>query len=132
MQYQQGHRAVKHFAGSGTDVECLFQESAAAAHHTKQVGLIIFYEAIDAFIDVLFVEFIVEEYEHNHVMRDMFTICDGNVLTTPMLTVDEVIKSYSMTIPADWVVGNCHVVAFVNLGGASKEVLQAHEVKLSE
>ena len=74
----------------------------------------------------------VEEYEHNHVMRDMFTSYDGNALTTPMLTGDEVIKSYSMTIPADWVVGNCHVVAFVNLGGASKEVLQAHEVKLSE
>ncbi len=72
------------------------------------------------------------DYVHLHVLRGMMTNYDGNPLTEPLVDGAEISRSYTLTLPDGWVADNCHVVAFVHLGGGSKEVLQAHEVGITE
>ena len=39
-------------------------------------------------------------------------------------------KEYNFTVPEEWKPENCYIIAFVHLGGDSKEVLQAVEVHM--
>jgi len=72
------------------------------------------------------------EYKHKHVLREMMTAYDGNQIGEPVVAGDEIVRNYSITLPEDYIASKCSVVAFVNLGGDTKEVLQAHEVKIEE
>ncbi|MCB0628133.1 MAG: Omp28 family outer membrane lipoprotein [Saprospiraceae bacterium] len=68
----------------------------------------------------------VGNYNHRHVFREMLTDFRGQRLTEPLLPGEKISKSFQMNIPKGWVVENCTVVAFVNLNGEKKEILQAH------
>ncbi len=74
----------------------------------------------------------VPDYTHRHVLRDMLTSYSGNPITEPLVQGAEITKSFSFTMPADWKEENCEIVAIVSLAGASKEVLQAHQVHVVE
>lgn len=76
---------------------------------------------------------VVLDYTHKHVLRDMFTPFDGLVLTEKLTTGNPVSRSFSFTLPANWVAANCHVVAFVHHGGTpDKEVLQVEEIAITD
>ncbi|MCP3933165.1 MAG: Omp28 family outer membrane lipoprotein [Bacteroidetes bacterium] len=70
------------------------------------------------------------DYKHKHVLRTMLTNYDGNPLTEDLTVDAQVCKKYIATLIDSWVPENCHVIAFVNLGGETKDVLQAVEVKV--
>lgn len=76
---------------------------------------------------------IVVDYSHKHVLRDMLTPFDGLVLTENLSAGSPVERSFSFTLPANWVAGNCKIVAFVHHGGnPDKEVLQVAEKGISD
>lgn len=70
----------------------------------------------------------VPDYTHRHVLRDMLTPFSGDPITEPLGQGAQITKSFSFTMPAEWKEENCEIVAIVSLAGASKEVLQAHQV----
>ncbi len=72
------------------------------------------------------------DYSHMHVLRDMLTSYDGNPITESLSAGAEIKKSFTYTVPGDWKEENCEIVAIVSLAGASKDVLQAHQVHLVE
>lgn len=71
----------------------------------------------------------IQDYEHNHVVRDMFTIATGTgVCDEPVVAGLTVEKEFELIgIPESWNIDNCHVVAMVHRSGESKEVLQGAE-----
>lgn len=72
------------------------------------------------------------DYEHNHVLRDMLTSANGELVAATLSAGQEITKNYTFSVPAGWNPDNCHVVAFVHLGADKKEVLQAIEVDMTE
>ena len=72
----------------------------------------------------------VPDYEHRHVLRDMLTPYDGEPFAGPLLSGSELVRQYSFALPQAWVAAHCHVVALVSKAGASKEVLQVHQVSI--
>ncbi|HFA52153.1 MAG TPA: Omp28-related outer membrane protein [Bacteroidetes bacterium] len=68
------------------------------------------------------------DYKHKHVLRDMATSFDGDIISEALTAGAEISKSFNYTLPAEWKENDCSIVAFVNLAGENKEVLQAHEV----
>lgn len=82
---------------------------------------------------------IIEEYEHNHVLRDMLTDFKGTPINKA-LTKNEAEKfSFNYIIPeADegdelWIPEHMEIVAYVNkVNGDTKDVLQAVETKVIE
>jgi len=71
-------------------------------------------------------------YKHKHVFRTMLTNFDGNLINEALVSGGSVTRQYSMVLPAGWRAEECAVVAFVNQAGASREVLQAHQIKVVE
>lgn len=71
----------------------------------------------------------IEDYEHNHIVRDMFTIATGTSLSDENPTAGlTVVKAFELlNIPESWDIENCHVVAMVHRQGESLEVLQGAE-----
>jgi len=67
-------------------------------------------------------------YDHKHVLRDIInTDTWGEDIGNP--TAGELIeRTYTYTVPAEWVVANCNVVAFI--GEYQSDVYQAREVAL--
>ncbi|MCF8244877.1 MAG: Omp28-related outer membrane protein [Saprospiraceae bacterium] len=74
----------------------------------------------------------IPDYNHRHVLRDMLTQYNGDPISEPLSQGAEITRSFSFTMPADWKEENCEVIAIVSLAGASKEVLQAHQVHVVE
>ena len=72
------------------------------------------------------------DYSHKHVLRDMMTAYDGNLLSEPLTQGAVIERDFNMTLPESFVAEHCSIVAFVNLGGETKEVLQANKVKVVE
>jgi len=70
------------------------------------------------------------DYIHKHVLRGLLTNADGNLLQEPMEAGNRFCKRYTTTIPEAWKAPDCKIVAFVSLGGSSKEVLQVLQVKM--
>lgn len=65
-------------------------------------------------------------YVHNHVLRDMLTPATGETLSNSVMTGQVLPKSYSVTLPAQWVAENMEVIAFVSSDNANGiPVLQA-------
>lgn len=72
-------------------------------------------------------------YMHRHVVRDVVTKSDGDVITEALPAGALVTKTYSYTIPADWVAKKCSIIAYVHhAGNPDKEILQSVEVKVIE
>jgi len=73
----------------------------------------------------------VEEYEHNHVLRAALSPTWGEALSGSAPAAGQTIsKSFNLTLPADYVAENCHVVAYLAHDG-TRQVLQAEEAPLS-
>ncbi|MCB0521470.1 MAG: Omp28 family outer membrane lipoprotein [Lewinellaceae bacterium] len=68
-----------------------------------------------------------ENYTHKHMLRGMMTNYDGSPVTVTLTAGTTVSKSFNMDLSDKWVAENCKIVAFVNLAGATKEVLQVNE-----
>lgn len=71
-------------------------------------------------------------YKHKHVLRDMLTTYNGDRIDEALTAGAVIEKNYTITLPPGWVAENCEVVAFVNLDGDNKEVLQAHQAGVTE
>ncbi len=71
-----------------------------------------------------------DDYVHKHVLRDIITSFDGNLLTEELSPGLELCKSYGAVLPEEWAANNCKVVAFLSEGGAQKDVLQVVETKV--
>lgn len=75
----------------------------------------------------------VASYMHRHVVRDVITKSDGDGITESLTAGALVTKTYTYTIPADWVAKKCSVIAYVHHGSTpDKEVLQSVESKVVE
>ena len=78
---------------------------------------------------------IILDYEHNHVLRDIITNFDGDIIASELLVGSPISRSYTYTIPDDgsglWNEEHIEVVAFIaNTEGESEEVLQAIQTHL--
>lgn len=76
---------------------------------------------------------VIEDFEHNHVLRTMLTPATGESLASGMELNEILTKSYRFKIPRDeslWVVENLEVVVFVHERNVDGEVLQAALAKL--
>lgn len=69
---------------------------------------------------------LITDYEHKHVFRDAVTNYAGDLISETLVAGAEITKSFSYSVPNDWVAENCEVIAFVSLGGDDKNVIQAH------
>lgn len=70
----------------------------------------------------------IQNYEHNHVVRDMMTPAAGTQLTSePIVAGLTVEKEYTMLLKEKWHSENMNIVAFVHKTGDSKEILQGAE-----
>ena len=65
------------------------------------------------------------EYDHMAVLRDHITETWGEDIGSPAVG-ETVERTYTYTVPEEWVIGNCQVVAFI--GENQEEVYQAREV----
>jgi hypothetical protein len=74
---------------------------------------------------------IIEDYEHNHVLRDMITSATGDDFTND-LTINKVTsKEYTYTIPQDFKAENMEVIVMVSRSKSDdKSVLQAQAVSV--
>ncbi|OWY21215.1 hypothetical protein C7N43_10530 [Sphingobacteriales bacterium UPWRP_1] len=72
------------------------------------------------------------DYEHNHVVRDMFTAPQGIVINAEKVPGRVVIKVFEMVLPDEWVAENCEITAFVHNAGTNKEILQGATIKVIE
>src|SRR4030095_1243572 len=74
---------------------------------------------------------IVQDYVHNHVLRDMMTPADGAPFSDGLITGETFNQSYSILLDPSWVVQNMDIIAFISLiNGSSFPVLQAGSVPL--
>ncbi len=77
---------------------------------------------------------VLEDYIHNHVLRDVITTFNGDFFANTLTENEVVSKKYTYTIPDEdglWVPTNLEIVAFVaKTDGESEEVLQAGQVHL--
>lgn len=70
------------------------------------------------------------DYIHKHVLRDMITNFDGNLLTETLSVGAKVSRTFNYTVSSDWDAAKCKIIAFVSLGGGSKEVLQVQQAEV--
>ncbi len=70
------------------------------------------------------------DYVHKHALRAMLTNATGNLLQEDLGAGSRFCKRYTLNLPAAWKEQDCKVVAFVSLGGASKDVLQVVQAKI--
>ncbi len=70
------------------------------------------------------------DYVHDHVIRSSLSAPAGNILTEPSDAGSIFCKLYTGNISADWKEEDCKAIVFLHKGGESREVLQAHQVKI--
>ncbi len=73
---------------------------------------------------------IIKDYTHRHVFRKALTAISGTSLTETLVAGTAVTKKFTYTLPSNWNVENCSVVAFVSNVGTNKQVLQVEETKI--
>lgn len=71
------------------------------------------------------------DYVHKHVFRDAITNFDGNPIEENTEIGAKICKSFTTTIDAGWKEDDCHIIAYVHLGGTRKEILQVVQTKLN-
>ncbi len=75
---------------------------------------------------------VVVDYVHKHVFRTAVTSFDGDALNENLSAGSVINRSLSVTLDPSWVAEECTVVAFVHRGGGSLDVIQAHEIPVTE
>jgi hypothetical protein len=65
---------------------------------------------------------IVEDYVHNHVLRDMLTPYDGQILDAALASAEEFAVEFSYTLPDHIIAEAAHVIAFISLNTTSGDV----------
>ena len=76
---------------------------------------------------------IIEDYEHNHVLRDMLTSATGDDIATSLVKNKLLTRTYAYTVPATFNAAKMEIVAMVSRNtGDDKSVLQAAGVKVTE
>jgi hypothetical protein len=70
------------------------------------------------------------DYTHKHVFRDLLTTVNGNPFVETPEEGAVFCQSLTGSISEDWDESKCEIIAFVTVAGDSKDVLQAHKVKL--
>ena len=77
-----------------------------------------------------------DDYEHNHVLRDMISEISGDFLSNGMTVGQEIQKAYSYTLPEEdgtWVADNMEVIFAVNIiDNDGEEIVQANYFHLVE
>ena len=74
---------------------------------------------------------IIEDYEHNHVLRHMMTKFDGDSLGDDLKEGDQLNKSFSYTVPDDFNTDHMEVVVSVHRNSTeNKQILQSAGFKL--
>jgi hypothetical protein len=71
-------------------------------------------------------------YKHKHVLRGMLTNYDGDAISEALTAGAVIEKTFTLTLPSEWIAANCEAVVFVNVGGENKEVLQVHHAGVTE
>lgn len=66
-------------------------------------------------------------YVHKHVFREALTGAAGNLIQDEVTTGSFVQRSFAITLDEKYKADDCHIVAFVHVGGETKVVLQAEE-----
>lgn len=70
------------------------------------------------------------DYSHRHNLRDMLTPFDGDLIGNELKSTKKSSRTYTFTLPAEWIVAKCSVIAFAHLGGDKLDILQANELKI--
>lgn len=88
----------------------------------------------DSIVDVqLDKNVIVQNYLHRHVLRDVVTPIDGDVISESINPGSLISRTYVVTLDPKWVAKHCSVVAYVHRGGnPDREVFQAAEQHVKE
>ncbi len=73
---------------------------------------------------------VVTDYNHKHVLRDMLTNYDGLPLSETLANNVTIKKEFTYTVPANFKVKDCEVIAILHKSGASKEVVEAAAKKI--
>lgn len=76
----------------------------------------------------------IAEYVHKHVLRDIVSPFDGELISeTGVGLTESVMKSFSTVLPDNFVAENCKVIAFAHRNTSdTREVLQAIEMNVVE
>ncbi len=73
---------------------------------------------------------VIEDYEHNHVLRKGINGTWGETLNDIAIQTGDVFsRSYSVNLDTDWIAENCNVVAFV-YDSTTREVVQVEKMAL--
>ena len=72
------------------------------------------------------------DYTHRHNLRDMLTAFNGNLLNEPLEESQTVDRNYFYTLPEEWDVQECAIVALVHFDGELREVLQVEKKNIIE
>lgn len=72
------------------------------------------------------------DYIHKHVLRDIITAYDGDIVASSMIIGETFEKEYTFAIPDSWNANNCEIIALTHLNENSKEVLQVISTPLVE
>ncbi len=75
---------------------------------------------------------LIENYEHNHVLRFMLTPSSGITLSPNLAIGQFIARDFELTLPTEWVATNCEIVAFAHFTADNKAVLQAELLELGE
>ncbi len=74
---------------------------------------------------------LIEDYEHNHVVRDMLTASRGIVLYEGTKEAGlTVFKEFAIELKDNWKPEKCEIVAFIHKSLESKEIVQGAKTKL--
>ncbi len=74
---------------------------------------------------------IIEDYEHNHVLRDMLTAATGDEFSSTLVKNKTITRTYVYTVPANFNDAKMELVAMVSrANGDDKSVLQAAATKI--
>ncbi|MCG8332432.1 MAG: Omp28 family outer membrane lipoprotein [Chitinophagales bacterium] len=72
----------------------------------------------------------IDNYVHKHTLREMVTPYDGSLISEELTAGEVISKTFSISLSDDYVAENCSLVAFVNLAGERKDVLQVEQSKI--
>jgi hypothetical protein len=77
---------------------------------------------------------IVLDYVHNHVLRDMLTPFDGQMLASSLAAAEEFMAEFEYDVDTAWNAATCNIIAFISLQSNSGDitVLQAGEIAVIE
>lgn len=70
------------------------------------------------------------DYLHHYNLRDMLTPFDGDLIGAELKSSKKSSRTYTFTLPTNWVDSNCSIIAFAHLGGGKLDVLQVNELKI--